>query len=143
MTTIAYKSNIIAFDSRVTEGSTIYSDKGKKAIEKDGFTFILGGNYDSLEEFIDVFLYESDPKDTLHVRGFVHDKENDILYETSAQDGVFSKEVMDRDTPWAVGSGSTWAIAAMDFKLSAEKAVKYAMTRDCLTGGEVHVYKLT
>jgi len=38
-----------------------------------------------------------------------------------------------------MGSGSDFALSAMDFGKSAKEAVEYAMTRDIYTGGNVQV----
>ena len=44
MTTIAYKSGIIAYDSRFTCGDIIEDDDVDKRIDRDGKTFFLSGN---------------------------------------------------------------------------------------------------
>ena len=40
------------------------------------------------------------------------------------------------------GSGSSFALSAMDFGKSAKDSVKYAMTRDIYTGGKIKVIKV-
>jgi hypothetical protein len=42
--------------------------------------------------------------------------------------------------PWAFGSGTDWAIAAMDHGKTAVQAVKYAATRDLFTNNRVQSY---
>lgn len=46
------------------------------------------------------------------------------------------------DVPASIGSGSVFAIAAMDAESSAEEAVKIAMKRDVYSGGEITVVQL-
>lgn len=46
------------------------------------------------------------------------------------------------DVPASIGSGSVFAIAAMDAGSSAEEAVKIAMKRDVYSGGEITVVQL-
>ena len=46
------------------------------------------------------------------------------------------------DVPASIGSGSVFAIAAMDASASAEDAVKIAMKRDVYSGGEITVVQL-
>jgi ATP-dependent protease HslVU (ClpYQ) peptidase subunit len=40
-------------------------------------------------------------------------------------------------SPYAIGSGASWALAAMDMGKSPTEAVAYAATRDVFTGGEI------
>ena len=42
----------------------------------------------------------------------------------------------------AIGSGWRWAAAAMDFGRCAEDAVRYAITRDIYTGGDVDLVEV-
>ena len=46
------------------------------------------------------------------------------------------------DVPASIGSGSVFALAAMDAGASAEEAVKIAMKRDVYSGGEITVVQL-
>jgi len=45
--------------------------------------------------------------------------------------------------PAALGSGADFAVAAMDFGKTPVQAVKYAITRDSMTGGKVRYFKLS
>lgn len=47
------------------------------------------------------------------------------------------KQDLDPSNPDAMGSGSAYAIAAMDMGASAEDAIRAAMKRDIYTGGVV------
>ena len=51
-----------------------------------------------------------------------------------------SDEIPSDNQKLAIGSGMVWAMAAMDFGMSAREAVTYAATRDNQTGGTVDVY---
>ena len=46
------------------------------------------------------------------------------------------------DYNFTLGSGGSFALAAMDFCRSAKDAVKYASTRDVYTGGKIRVVKV-
>ncbi len=47
------------------------------------------------------------------------------------------RQPLDPANPDAIGSGSAYALAAMDMGASAEEAVRAAMKRDIYTGGTV------
>ena len=47
------------------------------------------------------------------------------------------KQDLELSNPDAIGSGSAYAIAAMDMGASAEDAVRAAMKRDIYTGGTI------
>ncbi|MNE69347.1 hypothetical protein D3C80_1650660 [compost metagenome] len=46
------------------------------------------------------------------------------------------------DRPYAIGSGTPYAFAAMDMGASAEKAVEMAARRDISTGGRVRTLRV-
>ncbi|MNI98876.1 hypothetical protein D3C73_1578140 [compost metagenome] len=47
-----------------------------------------------------------------------------------------------RDRPYAIGSGTPYAFAAMDMGASAEKAVEMAARRDTSTGGTIRTLRI-
>ncbi|GAI22667.1 unnamed protein product, partial [marine sediment metagenome] len=49
---------------------------------------------------------------------------------------------LDPANPDAIGSGSAYALAAMDMGASAEEAVRAAMKRDIYTGGKVRTMRI-
>lgn len=143
MTTIVYDHNAkqIAVDSRATSNGLITSDIEQKwHIDSDGVMWFLSGcvsDYDLL---------------------FLSFKSGDRAYDLPeipdavafiVRDGeVLLRGVTDKGEAWTqrltgnrcIGSGSTLALAALDFGCSAFDAVKYAATRDCYSGGEIRVF---
>jgi len=144
MTTIAYKANIIAYDSRLTRDITIVDDNWNKKIEGNGSIFFMAGTPEDFEEFFE--LYFSDKVDKKHYRHlnvscFVVEGEN--LFESyishvgSDSDPRLYKVALDLWTPAAMGSGTDHALTAMDMGATAEEAVYMAAQRDCKTGGDM------
>ncbi len=134
MTTLAYhhKDGHLAFDSRVSSGSHICTDRWAKAFYVGDSLMILAG---SLSD-IDIFRSEYPNIETeLACSGYVIEK--DGFYGVGVVSGVLKKfRVTFND---ADGSGYAFAVAAMDFGKTAAEAVRYAMTRDTATGGAVTV----
>lgn len=143
MTTIVYdhKNKLIAVDSRATSGGLITSDNEQKwHIADDGTVWFLSGcisDYDLLfESFKD------------GDRAFDLSEIPDAVAFVVRDGAVSLRGVTDKGEAWTqklthsrcIGSGSTLALAALDFGCSAADAVKYAITRDCYSGGEVHCF---
>ncbi len=143
MTTIVYdhKNKQIAVDSRATSSGLITSDNEQKwHVADDGAVWFLSGCISDYDLLFDSF------------------KNGDRAFDLSeipdavafvVRDGVVSlRGVTDKGEAWTqkltcnrcIGSGSTLALAALDFGCSAVAAVQYAMTRDCYSGGEVHCF---
>lgn len=140
MTTIAYnhKDREIAFDSRSTRSGIIMSDSVMKMEAHNGVVFFLAGYACDFHDLIN--MYFSDIKTELRIDagGYVYDK--GIFYRIGVEScGSYYKQILIHND--SVGSGSKFALAAMDFGLNAEGAVKYAATRDIKTGGEVRVFE--
>jgi 20S proteasome alpha/beta subunit len=142
MTTLAYKDGIIAFDSRTTKGNLISDDDFNKHQVVDGVHFFLCGSVPDYIDFIKMYFgvnITSKPE----VGAFVYHEDTGQLYSAATDsDGIFFKAPIERRTPESMGSGEHLALAAMDFGCTAKDAVKYAMTRDCKSGGKVRTYKL-
>lgn len=138
MTTIVFshKENKIAVDSRVSSsGGFIFTDEeDKKKVMSNGDVLFLAG-VDGDHEL----LYESWPAipEGLECEGFMvsDGKAYDIVIEES---GRLIKVLCRYDH--ARGSGSDFAITALDMGASADEAVKMAMKRDKSTGGKINVY---
>lgn len=137
MTTIAYdhKNNQVAVDSRATAGTKIISDKAHKYIEKDGAMWFFTGAIADFDQLI----------------ALNHNDKPDIIPDCAAikvcDDGVYLVtfngdycSVCPLRYSYSIGSGENYATSSMDFGSSAKDAVKYASTRDCHTGGKVHVF---
>jgi len=142
MTTLALKDGIIAYDTRVCAGNTISDDDFDKCIERKGVKFFIAGSTSDFEDFFDSFFAnENTTNRILNIHAFV--LQDDILWEASVSDDkLFWKTVMDTKKPAAGGTGSDHALTAMDMGATAKEAIKWAMKRDCKTGGKIRTYKL-
>ena len=140
MTTIAYnhKDKEIAVDSRVTSDNLIITDSDIKYIERNGQLFVATSSGDDWRSLINIY-FGGEPikRDYDCTVMFTCDK---VVFLMTYRDGQLNQWAIKEDT--GIGSGGDYALAAMDFGLSAKKAVKYAMTRDCKTGGKVKVFKV-
>ncbi len=140
MTTIAFnfKDKEIAVDSRCTKGLTIVSDSYEKALINElGIWFFCGTVADRLE------LCNLKPNETAShcLSGcamLIRDGEAFEVY--TDEDGRYCEQPMEQDS--TLGSGEEFALAAMDFGLSAAESVAYAMQRDVCTGGAIQVYDM-
>jgi len=139
MTTIAYnhEDKQVAVDSRSTAGGIVISDVSDKAYVNKFGTWVLCGAICDIPDFITLSKYKEFNKDLeLEVDGLrITDN---VIYRVFMHEGVFCEEVVTCNV--AFGSGSKFALAAMDHGKSAEDAVKYAMTRDIYSGGKVNVF---
>lgn len=139
MTIIAYKNGIIAYDSRITSNSLIESDKHNKMQIHNNCRFFFSGARCDEERFIDAWF--GNHSVTLTTHAFVLD-DNNVLYRCGVDCDGFWKEPVIMNRHKAIGSGSNFATAAMDFGKSAKESVKYAMTRDSSCGGVIRTYKI-
>jgi ATP-dependent protease HslVU (ClpYQ) peptidase subunit len=138
MTVIAYKEGIIAYDSRLTSGNIIESDKHNKMTVYNGHRFFFAGSRCDEERFIDAWF--GNHGINIEVTAFVLDNKN-MLYRCGVDnDTGLWKEPVIMNRHKSIGSGSNFATAAMDFGKSAKEAVKYAITRDNSCGGIVRSY---
>ena len=140
MTTIIYdhKNKQIACDSRATAGSTIVSDSVIKFHERAGYIWFMCGCSGSVETFITKFEALKDCAPNIDTSGlFVFGK---LAYSATIDDDIFREDLLEYS--FSVGSGSEYALAALDHGKTAKEAVEYAMTRDIYTGGKVNVYDI-
>lgn len=142
MTTIAYHhdSGEIAVDGRTTAGGIIVTDKSNKIIRRqDGALFFMTGATSDFADYCNEFSNGKKPSRAFDCGamavfdGVVH------LTGVDGDSGFFASP---RGENCAIGSGSHFATAAMDFGKSAKQAVKYAATRDSSTGGKITVVKV-
>ena len=140
MTTIAYKDGIVAADSRMTQNDIILSDSFDKIIVREGATFALAGQPGDYEAAIDAFLTNRKTKNLI-ISGVVFYL-GDIYGIGCDEEEGFWKEKFDANTPYASGSGKTYALTAMDMGASAKEAVKMAIKRDVYSGGKIKTAKL-
>jgi len=139
VTTIAYKDGVIAYDSRCCRNGYVETDNIDKCQEYKGHRFFLSGSLNAHEALIQA-LVDGDDHDELDSGGLMVDPAG-VLWFVGGCDEPW-KYHHDRLLPTASGSGTPWALAAMDFGCTAKQAVKYAMTRDPGTGGKVRTFKV-
>jgi ATP-dependent protease HslVU (ClpYQ) peptidase subunit len=142
MTTIVYdhRHRIIAVDSRICRSGVISSDEFIKYRYVGAELWFTCGTAADEQLLIDWFRSGDDkPKLIPECEAYV------------VVDGkVYSRLVHENGTicqleltfSESIGSGSKFAISAIDHGKSAMEAVEYAATRDCYTGGKVHVYDI-
>lgn len=142
MTTIAYhqESKTVAWDSRSSKNNIIATDKSQKMKEVNGVIFWLSGPLSDFQKFIDIYFGAACDEFQPECNALILDK-NALYFSGVTEKGELWKEPVDID--YAVGSGSNFALAAMDLGKSATEAVEYAKTRDSNTGGSVHSYKIS
>ena len=140
MTTIAYKDGVIAYDSRVTQGTLIYSDSANKRLTVGDLDIFYSGRVSDREEWADCYNDRSrEPKKGASGAAFIVDGGNVWQAGISSEDGFWVTPV---ESPAAIGSGDLHALTAMDMGGSAKDAVKMAMRRDAATGGRVRTFKV-
>jgi len=148
------KDNIVACDSQVTNGYTISSLDGEKVVKINGCIVAGAGSYAQVIKFRQWFLEHSDaliaqqdnPTVTIPLPqnlqegefvGIVLYPEGDLFIYEGRTDVVI-KTVQ----PFAIGSGSDFALAAMKAGKTAKEAVEIAIDLGVFSGGEVKVYEL-
>ncbi|PHR99248.1 MAG: proteasome subunit beta [Blastopirellula sp.] len=139
MTTIALDSNgLVAFDSRVTEGSTIVDDAANKHIKRNGVHYFFSGR-DADEELLIAAVegaIKEDYADAIDVYAIIYKDGAFYTAGISQNDGYFwQKERLGNCV--AIGSGGSHALTAMDCGLDAKEAVKMAIKRNAGSGGRV------
>lgn len=140
MTTIAYANGIIAYDSYTVQGDVIVNSNADKLFIRNGILFFMAGSVSDFDFLIDAFITGSYNEENLHCTAMVFDGKD--LYLAAIGDEGFWKLKLDRKNPRAIGSGSQFALGAMDAGATAEQAVKIACLRDTVSGGKVRVKKL-
>lgn len=140
MTTIVYchKTKQIAVDSRVTAGMLIKSDSAAKFIKnKRGEIWFISGQRSEGENYSKL-KHGDVVNDDFNIDAIVI-KDGEV-YSAIESNGVLSFCKVEWNE--ATGSGNEFALAALDFGKTAKEAVEYAATKDCYTGGKVHVFNL-
>jgi 20S proteasome alpha/beta subunit len=140
MTTIAYKDGIIATDSRQTRSGAVVTDNCLKCEVVDGVVFFLSGAVCDEKALIAAY-FGTKSEVPVETSGFVVDKGKLMMVGHSDETGIWKLD-LDPENPDAIGSGSAYALAAMDMGASAEDAVKVAIKRDIYSGGMVKTYEV-
>lgn len=140
MTTIAYKDGVIAYDSRITRGDLIIDDDYDKCIERDGVKFFMSGATCDYDALVSAY-FGTAPSGKVDASAIVLDSGNLMMVAVDDDTGLW-KSLLKPDRPYAIGSGTPYAFAAMDMGASAEKAVEMAGRRDTGTGGKVRTLRI-
>lgn len=138
MTTIAYDGRYIACDSRLSSDNHVSTDSGEKFYENDDWVLFWSGALHQVDLFINTFVAKGEFHDEPEVWLMGFNRATKDVWTIYVKDKKFKKEKLD----WkdGQGSGSCYAIGAMDFGASAVQAVKIAMSRDCKTGGIIRCF---
>lgn len=140
MTTIAYKDGVIAYDSRQTRSGTIVSDDCQKLTVVGGVSFLLSGAVCDEKALIAAYFGTPSPV-PVECSGYAVDGGRLLMVGHDDKTGVWRQD-LDPANPDAIGSGSPYALAAMDMGASAEEAVRAAMKRDIYTGGTIRTLRI-
>ncbi|MND77228.1 hypothetical protein D3C76_574240 [compost metagenome] len=141
MTTIVYKEGVIACDSRQTRNGAIVSDDVVKCQVVDGVSFFLSGAVCDEKALIAAYFGTPSPV-PVECSGYAVDGGRLQMVGHDNKTGIWRQD-LDPANPDAIGSGSAYALAAMDMGASAEEAVHAAMKRDIYTGGSVRLFSLS
>jgi len=144
MTTIAYDGKSLASDSRSCIGGMIYEEDAQKIFTERGPFAVLGiaGDYQAAMDVMDMI---GEFTNIEHIRGIPPEEIGNVSILAVTKDGRLWSYAgsasceLRGDRPFAVGSGSDFAIAAMDLGKSAKEAVEYAATRDPNTNSVTQV----
>lgn len=141
MTTIAYKDGIIAWDSQETAGDMVVSRNIQKMV-RNGHLFFWGcGVAAHIEQLAALIAagHKTSPDD-LQAGGMLWDGKD--LYVCGMDDDNIVLSRICLDDCYAIGSGSEYAIGAMDFGATAQESVKIAANRDVNTGGRIRTKRI-
>lgn len=135
MTTIAYKDGVIACDARITNGTTITYDDYDKFAERDGINFALCGYLCDYAKLVGAWFGETFSV-AVECSALVFDGESLCYIAYDVTEGLCKTPIL-KGRPYAIGSGSPFALTAMDMGATAYQAVEMAMKRDSCTGGKI------
>lgn len=143
MTTIAYdhKNQTVSIDSRITNMDMIVNDEHEKFTEyttPDGSSGIMffAGAVPDYPKLLDMYLGLIEP-DELDCCG-VSVEDDGVVRLVLATDRGMMNEVLTYNC--TEGSGSKFALSAMDFGKTSAEAIEYTKSRDMYTGGLVRTF---
>tara|TARA_R110000782_G_scaffold270483_1_gene371828 strand:- start:32451 stop:32876 length:426 start_codon:yes stop_codon:yes gene_type:complete len=134
MTTIAIDHNTISADGRTTGNEIIQCDTTVKVNKRDGIIYAFSGSVTDAEILMDIVFEDAEIPDFHLNANVVTIADGDVVVHGCSEDGYKSWSV---NLPYSLGSGSAYALAAMDLGKTSKEAVKYAMTRDIYSGGKI------
>lgn len=145
MTTIVYdkEKRQIAVDGRYTANGVITADDAiKYKIVSDGEAWIFAGQSCVYDYVVSIFSdgglkfgVENIPK-----AAAFYIKDGVVSVRAVDEDGMAYTEHCTHNE--ALGSGSVFALAALDFGADAKEAVEYASMKDVYTGGRITVFNV-
>ncbi len=138
MTCIAFDGKTVAADGRMADDA-ILSSRYKKIFRAGELIIGVAGDVASLER-VRAWVgagcpQEAPPKVKDCSILFVHPNARVFVSEDGAPP-------MELDSPTAIGSGRNFALAAMDLGFDALTAVRSAIKRDPLCGGQIRTLKI-
>lgn len=155
MTTIAVKDGIMVGDGRCSLGSTVIKDDMVKVFWINNHLMGGAGRARSISTFAQWLQKHTDYTIVNQEVGDLVDLIPPVLQDDEEFTALVltpDKQVLmydgnvalnlGQDVPASIGSGSVFALAAMDAGSSAEDAVRIAMKRDVYSGGEITVVQL-
>tara|TARA_R110000782_G_scaffold259983_1_gene351062 strand:- start:56 stop:511 length:456 start_codon:yes stop_codon:yes gene_type:complete len=145
MTTLAYSrsENIIAVDSRITSGDIVQSDTCSKWLEDEtGVYFTIGSLSDAKIMYEMIRDGETKPPNDQELEANIIFASNPPLLYGVSDGHLFSDRMSDAEFA-TYGSGSHFALAALDLGVKCKQAVLQAMKRDIYSGGKVVQYDIT
>lgn len=155
MTTIAYKDSIMAAEGRMSLGDCIIKEDTIKVYSVNGHLCGVCGRARAISTFVGWLQRMTD----YHIVSREVGDLVDLVPPQLEDDDGYSAMVVCPDgqvlmyegntpidmgvnVPMSIGSGSVYALAAMDAGASAEEAVKIAMKRDVFSGGTITTVQL-
>lgn len=138
MTTIAYRAGVLAADSRVTSGDTVVTDSHRKLHRlRDGRILGWAGSVEDAERLVHALRKKKDMPSLGNISALMVQPDGTVwLYEGN----LWVKQA--RQAYYAEGSGSGYALAAMDAGATAKRAVQIAIKRDPSSGGRANTLRL-
>lgn len=139
MTTIAIDHDSISADGRSTDqDGYIARDNHPKLRKENGVICAYAGSVADCEELINIVIYGDQPSRPDANGNLITIAEDVIMMHSLVDSKLNSWEVT---PPYCMGSGSQFALSALDFGSTSKEAVKYAMKRDSSTGGKIKTIK--
>jgi hypothetical protein len=135
MTTLIITETGFYSDGRITSDTEIVSDSFRKVFEYKGRAVATTGDSHAMPALAKALIDDDCLIEFSDSTGSVHIHYQGVTRYVSADDGSIKTS---RHTGIETyGTGGKYALAALDFGKTPEEAIRYAMTRDCATGGEI------
>lgn len=139
MTTVIVTDEGMFADGRTTADTKIISDCAKKVTKYKGYVFACVGDGEGADLIAKGYIDGLNQDEwglvgTVEGSGIIRRQDGFFVGFDSSEDGV---EFFNHNGVGCFGSGCEFAQAAMDFGKSPVEAIKYAMTRDSLSGGKI------